>query len=63
MSEKAISQQSQNIAQPKTTLEVKVPGSSRLHDKFIPVPNYIILQTKSGDDSNSRIIKRNHTGY
>ena len=60
---KPISQQSQNIVQPKTS-KVPVPESSRSHDKLIPVPNSIIPQIRSGDDSNSRVVKRkNHTGY
>ena len=53
--EKLILQQPQNIVQPKTTLKVPVPENSPLHDKFIPVPDYVIPQTRSRDDSNSRI--------
>ena len=41
--------------------KVKVPESSQIHDKLILVPNYIILQTRSGDDSNSRTNKRKTT--
>ena len=44
--------------QPKTASKVSVPESSKLHNKFIPVPNYIIPQTRSGVHSNSRTIKR-----
>ena len=58
MTEKPILQQPQNIVQPRTTLKVPVPESSRPHDKFMPVPNCIIPQTRSRDDSNSRTIKR-----
>ena len=39
-------------------MKVLVPESSQIHDKFITVPNYIIPQTRSGDDSNSRMVKR-----
>ena len=42
----------------KTTLKVPVPDSSQIHDKFIPVPDYIIPITRSRDDSNSRMVKR-----
>ena len=44
--------------QPRITLKVSVLDSSPIHDKVIPVPNYIIPQTRSGDDSISRTIKR-----
>ena len=44
--------------QPKITLQVPVPDSSQIHDKFIPVPDYIIPQTRSRDNSNSRTVKR-----
>ena len=49
--------QPQNTAQPKTALKISVPESSRPHEKFIPVPDYVIPQTRSGDDSKSRTIK------
>ena len=39
-------------------MKVPVPESYQLHDKFIPVPNYIIPQTGSKDDSSSRTMKR-----
>ena len=55
--EKPILQQPQNIVQPKTTLKVPLPESSSPHDKFIPVPDYVIPQTRSGDDSNSTTVK------
>ena len=70
IAERLILQQPQNIIQPKTKSKSSVPESfivpekSQLHDKIIPVPDYIIPQTRSGYDSISRIIKRkNHTGY
>ena len=44
--------------QPKTALKVSVSESSRHHDKFFPVPNYVIPETRSRDDSNSRKVKR-----
>ena len=56
--EKPISQQPQTLAQPKITSKVPVPESSRIHDKIIPVPDYVIPQTRSGDDSKSRMVKR-----
>ena len=56
--EKPVLQQAQNIAQPKTTSKVLVSESFRLDDKFIPVPDYIIPQTRSKDDLNSRTFKR-----
>ena len=40
---KLISQQPQNLVQPKLTLKVPVPASSQIHDKCIPVPDYTIL--------------------
>ena len=40
-------------------MKVPVPDSSQIHDKFIPVPTYIIPQTRSRDDSNSRTNNRN----
>ena len=49
---------------PKTTSKVSVPRNSLLHDKFIPVLNYVNPKSRLGDESISRIIKRkNHTGY
>ena len=56
--EKSVLQQPQNITQPQITMKVQVPESSQVCDKFIPVPNYIIPQTRSGDYSNSRTVKR-----
>ena len=46
--------------QPKITSKVPVPipEGSQIHDKFIPVPDYIIPQTRSWDDSNSIMVKR-----
>ena len=44
--------------QPKTASKFSVQESSGPHDKFIPVPNYVIPHTRSGDDSKSRTIKR-----
>ena len=44
--------------QPKITLKVPVQDRSQIHDKFIPVPNYVLPQTSSRDDSNSRTNKR-----
>ena len=41
--------------QPKTASKVSVPEISTPHD--IPVPNCVIQQTTSRDDSNSRTIK------
>ena len=29
-----------------------------MHDKIIPIPDYPIPQTRSGDDSSSRMVKR-----
>ena len=49
IAEKPILQQPQNIAQTKIS-KVPVPESSWLPDKFIPVPDYIIPETRSGDD-------------
>ena len=44
--------------QPKIALKVAGPESSRPHDKFILVPDYVIPQTRSGDEPNSKINKR-----
>ena len=57
-------QQPQNMIQPKTRPKISiqecsiVPESSRLYDKVIPVPDYMIPETVSRDDSISRTIKR-----
>ena len=58
LTETPILQIPQNIVQPKITSKVPVPESSQIYDKFIPVPNYKIPQTGSGDDSKSRTIRR-----
>ena len=42
------------IEQPKVTLKVLIPESSRMHDKIIAIPDYTIPQTRSGDDLDSR---------
>ena len=47
VTERPILQQPQNIIQPKATSKILVPQSLQLHDKFIPVPNYVIPQTRS----------------
>ena len=39
-------------------MKIPVPESFQLHDKFIPVPDYVIPKTRSRDESNSRTIKR-----
>ena len=44
--------------QSKITSKVPVPESSQIHDKFIPLLHYINPQTRYGDDSNSRMVKR-----
>ena len=46
------------IEQPKVVSKVPIPEISRIHDKFIPIPDYTIPQTRSGDDSSSRMVKR-----
>ena len=51
-------QQPQNIIQPKTKLQISVPESSQLHDKVIAVTDCVIPQTRSGDGSISRTIKK-----
>ena len=64
LKQKPISQQPENLVQPKITLKVPVPEISQIHDKIIPVPDYIIPQTRSGDDSSSRMVEgKKHTGY
>ena len=45
------------MEQPKLTLKVPIPKSSSIHDKIIPIPDYAIPQTRSGDDSSSRMVK------
>ena len=42
----------------KIALKIPVPESPQIHDKFIPVPDYVIPQTRSGHDSSSRMVKR-----
>ena len=46
------------MAQPKVTLKVTIPESSNIHDKIIPISDYIIPQTRSGDNSSSRMVQR-----
>ena len=48
----------QNVAQLKVALKVLIPESSSRNDKIIPIPDYEIPQTRSTDDSSSRMIKR-----
>ena len=48
--------------QPKINSKVPAPESSQIHDKCVPVPDYVIPQTRSGDDSSSRMVKSD-TGY
>ena len=46
------------MEQPKVTLKVPISESSSIHDKVIPIPDYTIPQTRYGDDSSSRMVKR-----
>ena len=46
------------IEQPKVTLKIPILESLQIHNKIIPIPDYTILQTRSGDDSSSRMVKR-----
>ena len=46
------------IEQPNVISKVPTPESSRIHDKIIPIPDYTIPQTRSDDDSSSRMVKR-----
>ena len=46
------------IKQPKLTSKVPVQESLQIHDKIIPIPDFAIPQIRSGDDSNSRMVKR-----
>ena len=53
------SSQHQNIVQLQiTSMKDPVTENFLIHDKFIPVPDYIIPLMRSRDDSNSRIVKR-----
>ena len=45
------------MVQPKKPLKVPIPESSIIHDKVIPIPDYAIPQTRSRDDSGSRMVK------
>ena len=58
IAEGPILQQPKNIIQPEAASKISAPESSQLYDKVIPVPDYIIPQRGSGDDSTSRAIKR-----
>ena len=42
------------VEQPKITLRVTMPESSRIHDKNTPIPDYTIPQIRSRDDSGYR---------
>ena len=48
----------QNIEHLKVTLKVPLLESSIIHDKITPIPDYAIPQTKSGDNSGTRMVKR-----
>ena len=48
----------QDMVQPKITSKVPIPEKSSIHDKAIPIPDYAIPQTRSRDDSGSRMVKR-----
>ena len=43
------------IEQSKFVSTVPIPKNSRIHDKIVPIPDYAIPQTRSGDDSSSRM--------
>ena len=47
--------QKNQLEQPKIPFPVKF---SEYHDKITPIPDYAIPQTRSGDDSSSRMVKR-----
>ena len=38
-----------------------MPENSRIHDKITPIPDYAIPQTRSREDSSSRMVKRKMT--
>ena len=46
----------QNIEPPNVTSKVPIPESSRMHVKMTPIPVCTIPQTKSRDDSSSRMV-------
>ena len=46
------------VEQPKVSVKVPIPESSRICDKITPIPDYAILHTGSGDDSSSKMVKR-----
>ena len=48
----------QNMEQPKLTLKVPIPERSSIHDKIVPIPDYAIPQTRAGDDSSLKMVKR-----
>ena len=43
---------------PKVIVKVPIPDISRMHDKLTPMPHYTFPQTRSRDDSSSRMVKR-----
>ena len=47
LKENPISQQPQNLVQPKITSKVPVQESSLIHDKIIPVPDYVVSTNKN----------------
>ena len=47
-----------SIEQPKVNAKVPRAECSRMHDKCTPIPDYTIPQTRSSDDSSSRMVKR-----
>ena len=49
------------IEQPKENAKDPRPESSTIHDKIIPIQDYTIPQTRSSDDSSSRMVKRKKT--
>ena len=46
------------MEQPKITSKIPIPEISSIHDKILPIPDYTIPQTRSGDDLGSRMVKR-----
>ena len=47
-----------SIEQPNINANIPIPESSRMHDKITPTPDIVIPQTRSGNDSSSRKVKR-----
>ena len=58
LKEKSVSQQPQNLAKPKIALKVPYQNVLKFMINLSEKPDFVIPQTRSRDDSSSRMVKR-----